>query len=83
MTLEAGLIPLAIIGVLTSVASAFYYMRVIVNMYLRDDQTGAAVGETPRLNWATYITFAGTLILGLLPVLATTFSDRVVLALVP
>lgn len=83
VTLEAGLIPLAIIGVLTSVASAFYYMRVIVNMYLREEQGDPAVGATPRLNWATYITFAGTMILGLMPVLATTFSDRVVLALVP
>ena len=32
-TLQAELVPLAIIGVLTSVISAFYYVRIIVNMY--------------------------------------------------
>lgn len=87
VTLEAGLIPLAIIGVLTSVASAFYYIRIVVNMYLRDAETGAAAqtpGETPRLLWATYLSVAGTVLLGFLPFLITTLTDRVVLAaLVP
>ena len=32
--LDSGLTVLAIIGVLTSVVSAFYYVRIIVNMYL-------------------------------------------------
>jgi len=34
--LQAELVPLAVIGVLTSVVSAFYYIRIVVNMYLRD-----------------------------------------------
>jgi len=83
-TLEAGLVPLAIIGVLTSVVSAFYYIRVVVNMYLTDGAGDPAVGATARVNWATYIAFAGTLLIGVLPVLVTALSDRVVLsALIP
>ena len=33
---NAGLIPLAIIGVLTSVVGAFYYLRIIKLMYFED-----------------------------------------------
>ena len=86
-TLEAGLIPLAIIGVLTSVASAFYYIRIVVNMYLRDaDASQAQVNPTPglspRLNWVTYITLAGVLLLGIVPFLVTALTDRVALAMI-
>jgi NADH-quinone oxidoreductase subunit N len=86
-TLEAGLIPLAIIGVLTSVASAFYYIRVVVNMYLREpDESQAAAdptpGVSPRLLWATYINLGGVLLLGIIPFLVTGLTDRVVLAMV-
>ena len=35
--IEAGYIGIAIIGVLNSVISVFYYMKVVMNMYLRGD----------------------------------------------
>ena len=76
-TLDAGLVWLAIIGVITSVVSAFYYARVIVNMFLREGEGEPAEGATPALNWAVYVALAGTLLLGLLPVLVTTLTDRV------
>ncbi len=75
--LNAGLTVLAVIGVLTSAVSAFYYVRVIVNMYLEDGEGDPAVGATKYLNWATYIAFAGTLLLGVAPMLVTALSDRV------
>ncbi|MDD9332451.1 MAG: NADH-quinone oxidoreductase subunit N, partial [Bartonella sp.] len=37
---HAGLIPLAIIGVLASVVSAFYYLRVIKIMWFDDAKAG-------------------------------------------
>ncbi len=76
-TLEAGLIPLAIIGVLTSVVSAFYYVRVIVNMYLREGDGDPAAGATRYVRWAAYISFAGTVILGLLPSLIFNWTNLV------
>jgi NADH-quinone oxidoreductase subunit N len=79
-TLEAGLYTLAIIGVLTSVISAFYYIRVIVNMYLEDGDGDPAEAATPYVQWAIYISFAGTVLLGILPALVTTLSDPVTLA---
>jgi NADH-quinone oxidoreductase subunit N len=81
-TLQAGLVGLAIVGVLTSVISAYYYIRVIVNMYLRDrdDETADVTpGYTPAVNWATGIAFAGTLVLGILPFLVTGLTDRIAL----
>lgn len=76
-TLNGGLTVLAVIGVLTSVVSAFYYVRVIVNMYLADDAGDPAAGTTTYLNWATYIGFAGTLLIGIAPFVVTALSDRV------
>jgi len=79
-TMNAGLVPLAIIGVITSVVSAFYYVRVIVNMYLRDGEGDPAEGATPYVNWAIYAAFAGTLIMGILPFLATNLTDTIAIA---
>jgi NADH-quinone oxidoreductase subunit N len=78
-SVSAGLIPLAVIGVLTSVVSAFYYVRIIVNMYLADGEGDPAEGATPAVNWALYIAFAGTLALGLFPVLVTNLTETVTL----
>jgi NADH-quinone oxidoreductase subunit N len=78
-TLDAGLVALAIIGVLTSVVSAFYYVRVIVNMYLRDGEAETP-GESRMVNWAVYVAGAGTLIMGIFPFLVTGLSDLVTVA---
>jgi NADH-quinone oxidoreductase subunit N len=79
-TLQAGLVPLAIIGVLTSVVSAYYYARIIVNMFFHEGTEKEASGLTPYVNWAIYASFAGTLILGVLPVLMTNLANTVNLA---
>jgi NADH-quinone oxidoreductase subunit N len=73
--LDAHLTWLAIIGVLTSVVGAFYYVRIIVNMFLQDGDGDAAAGATQYLNWAMYAAFAGTLLLGIFPTLMTNLLD--------
>jgi NADH:ubiquinone oxidoreductase subunit 2 (subunit N) len=60
--------------------SAFYYVRIIVNMYLRDGEGDPASGATPYVTYAVYAAFAGTLILGIFPVLATNLTESIVLA---
>jgi len=63
--LEAGLLWLAIIGVLTSVISAYFYLRVVVIMFMRE---GSATAELrPALSLAIGLTALGTLILGITP----------------
>lgn len=84
--LQANLTWMVVIGVLTSVISAFYYVRIIVNMYLRERPDGSgdpADGATDSVSWAVYASFAGTLLLGIVPALVTTLSDRVILAMTP
>jgi NADH-quinone oxidoreductase subunit N len=54
-----------IIGVLTSVVSAFYYMRVVVVMYMRDGE-GKAVLQ-PALGVALGLTALGTFLIGVVP----------------
>ena len=75
---QAGLIGLAVVGVLTSVVSAFYYMRVVVNMYLRGESTSLTPSlETPGVRWAINISLAGTLIFGIFYPLATNLVSMV------
>jgi NADH-quinone oxidoreductase subunit N len=42
VAVRGGQLGLAILGVLSSVASAYYYLRVIVTMYMREPETGSA-----------------------------------------
>jgi NADH-quinone oxidoreductase subunit N len=82
-TIESGLIWLAVIGVLTSVVSAYYYVGIIVRMFLQDGEGDPAAGATNYVNWAIYITFAGTLLLGIFPALIVNLAQPVAIALVP
>lgn len=49
--LRAGEVPLAVIGILTAAASAYYYLRVVVNLYLKPaDEAGT--GRLPTFSEA-------------------------------
>jgi NADH-quinone oxidoreductase subunit N len=63
--INADLIWLAIVGVLTSLVSAFYYLRVIVTMYMRegDPETHGEI----LLNTTVWAAALGTFIFGVLP----------------
>jgi NADH-quinone oxidoreductase subunit N len=78
--IDANLIVLAVIGVLTSVVSAYYYVRVVVNMYLREGDGDAATGATQYVTWATMAAFAGTLLLGVFPGMALDLLDTMSVA---
>lgn len=63
--LEADLLWLAIIGVVTSVASGYYYLRVVYMMYMYDGE--GELHLQPVLAGAVALTVAATLILGFFP----------------
>jgi NADH-quinone oxidoreductase subunit N len=76
--LNAGLGLLAVVGVLTSVISAYYYLRVVVKMYL---EPGEATAYTTRtLNAAVIICVIGTVLFGILPYFATGLAQNVTIA---
>jgi NADH-quinone oxidoreductase subunit N len=66
--IKAGYSWLAIIGVLTSVVSVFYYLRVIVMMYMTPNDSPARFPKVPRLVGAALIVSAILIFyLGILP----------------
>jgi len=69
---QSNLIILAVIGVLTSVVSAFYYMRVVVGMFLNDGEGSETPGATMPVTLAIYASMAGVLITGIiLPIVSS------------
>jgi len=58
---------LAVIGVLNSAISLYYYLRVVVFMYLKKETIGSEPVLTPALTTALIIAVAATLILGVYP----------------
>lgn len=64
---EADLTWLAGIGVLTSVISAVFYLRVVVAMYFSDPSREIPSRLYPTLTTAIVLTAGGTLLLGLWP----------------
>jgi NADH-quinone oxidoreductase subunit N len=67
--IKEGFIWLAIIGVLNSVVSVYYYLRVTVMIYMkpREQDAPQSLFFNPAVSLATVLTAAGVLLLGILP----------------
>ncbi len=66
--LQANLWGLVIIGVLNSAIGAYYYLRIIVVMYMRDAREEVSVSRIPlAMGTALAITVIATIYLGVLP----------------
>jgi len=66
--LQANLVGLTIIGVMNSAIAAYYYLRVIVYMYMRDERVEAPVARIPAgLGIGLAISLIATIYLGVLP----------------
>jgi NADH-quinone oxidoreductase subunit N len=63
--IASNLIWLALVGVLTSLISAFYYLRVIVVMYMQSGEP--KTHSEGWLNFSVAIAALATLILGIIP----------------
>jgi NADH-quinone oxidoreductase subunit N len=65
---QQGLVPLVIIGVLASLISVFYYLRIIVYMYMREpSHTFEIYANNPSLFLALFICLYGVIQLGIYP----------------
>ena len=66
--LQSNLVGLTIIGVINSAIAAYYYLRVIVYMYMRDEGQEPPVARIPAsLGAALAICLVATIYLGVLP----------------
>jgi NADH-quinone oxidoreductase subunit N len=63
--IDAGLIGLALVGVITSLISAYYYLRVVVVMYMKEGEP--EVRSETWLEATVWVTAIGTFLLGVLP----------------
>jgi NADH-quinone oxidoreductase subunit N len=75
--LKANLVWLGLIGFLNSAIGAYYYLRIIVVMYMRESRREVPVTPIPLgLGLALAITVAATLYLGILPNRVLQFTRR-------
>ena len=66
--LQSNLVGLTIIAVINSAIAAYYYLRIIVYMYMRDERTEAPVARIPiPLGIGLAISLIATIYLGVLP----------------
>jgi NADH-quinone oxidoreductase subunit N len=65
--IDAGYVWLAVIGVLNSAISLYYYVRVVVFMYLKRDTTGSEPRTSPALAVALGVAVVATIVLGVYP----------------
>ena len=65
--IESGYVWLAVIGVLNSAVSLYYYIRIVVFMMLKNEPTGSRPKTSPALALALGVALAATLLLGVYP----------------
>ena len=79
--LDANLVWLTVLGLLNSAVAAYYYLRILVVMYMREP--GESVESLPAagalLQIAVYGSAVGTLLLGIFPSLVLDFANRAAL----
>ena len=65
--IEQGYVALAVIAVLFSVVAAFFYIRIIMLMYMREPDQEFNLELTPPLRAVLAITGAGVILIGIMP----------------
>jgi NADH-quinone oxidoreductase subunit N len=75
--LQANLVGLTIIGVLNSAVGAYYYLRIIVMMYMREARESLPLGPIPfGVSAALAISALATIYLGILPGRVLEYASR-------
>ena len=81
---KADLIWLTLIGIMNSAIGAYYYLRIIVAMYMREPKHAVPVTRVPAgLGVALAITIAATIYLGVLPDRMLQYVQQSALSLTP
>jgi NADH-quinone oxidoreductase subunit N len=72
--IRTGYVPLVIIAVIFSVASAFFYLRVVMYMYMKEPRGEVVLSNSVPLGFTLALTTAVILILGIFPSFLLDFS---------
>jgi len=65
--IKAGYTWLVVIAVIFSAISAYYYLRVVMNMYMKEMKEEAAIVPSPSLGLAILITVVMVFVIGIMP----------------
>ncbi len=65
--INSGYTPLAIIAVVFSAISAFFYLRIVMYMYMKDPKTEVIITSSPAMSVALTVTAMMVLIFGVFP----------------
>jgi len=83
VAVDAGLTVLAVAGIMTSVISAFYYIRIVWNMWFEEPEDSLTADTQPFINSAVMISMIGTFLLGVAPFILQDLVQDATLALLP
>jgi len=77
-THEQSMVWLAVLGMLSSAVGAYYYLRILVMMYMREPGEGASAVKplVPSMRLALILPALGTLFLGIFPTWLLEFANR-------
>jgi NADH-quinone oxidoreductase subunit N len=67
IAVNAGYTWLVVVAVIFSAISAYYYLRIVMNMYMKPSEGEAAITLSPALGIALVITVAAVFAIGILP----------------
>ena len=73
--IEAGYVWLAVIAVINSAISIYYYIRVVVFMWIKEEVIGSPVPVSAAMTAALTIAVVGTVALGLYPQFLIDFAQ--------
>ena len=65
--IESGYVWLAVIGVLNSAVSLYYYLRIVVFMWLKNEPVGSEPVANPAMAVTLAVALAATIVLGVYP----------------
>jgi NADH-quinone oxidoreductase subunit N len=65
--IDAGYVPLAILALLFSVISAFFYLRIVMYMYMNDSNSEVSLSLSPALGLVIFATVIMVLYIGVFP----------------
>jgi NADH-quinone oxidoreductase subunit N len=77
--INAGYTWVVIIAVIFSAISAYFYLRIVMYMYMREPRESVALSTSPAMGLALAITVVGVLAIGVLPASFVHFARVVVL----
>ena len=65
--IDQGFVTLAIVGVVNSAISLFYYIRVVVFMWIKEEVSGSDIALGPAMATTIVITLVASILFGIYP----------------